>query len=115
MTDALPFALEVLCSALMVAGGLFALIGALGLVRLRSFMQRLHAPTKASTLGVGGVLAASMVYSVGTQTGWVLHEILITVFVFLSAPVAAHALASAASAPTPCAPPAPAEPPSDRS
>ena len=52
--------LEALIALLLVVGGSFALVGAIGLVRFRDFFMRLHAPTKASTLGVGGVLVASM-------------------------------------------------------
>ena len=46
-------------------GGVFALSGAVGLVRLPDFFMRLHAPTKATTLGVGGMLIASMLYFAG--------------------------------------------------
>ena len=49
---------EVIIAALLVLGGLFGLIGSYGLLRLRGAVQRLHAPTKASTLGVGAVLLA---------------------------------------------------------
>ena len=65
------------------------------MVRLPDFYMRLHAPTKASTLGVGGVLAASLL------TGWAqgrfaVAELLITLFVFVTAPVSANLLAQAA-------------------
>ena len=49
-------AVEVAVSGLLVVGGIFCLVGAVGLVRFSDFYTRLHAPTKASTLGVGGVL-----------------------------------------------------------
>ena len=93
---ALPWFIDLTVSLLLVAGGLFALVGAIGLVRLRTLMTRLHAPTKASTLGVGGTLLASMLYFGWTGQRLVLHELLITVFVFLTAPIAAHLLARAA-------------------
>ena len=44
-----------------MVGGLFTLVGAVGMLRFQDFYMRLHAPTKATTLGVGGVLLASMV------------------------------------------------------
>ena len=88
-------ALEGVISLCLAAGGLFALVGAIGLVRLPDFLMRLHAPTKSTTLGVGGVLVASMLYFVGSGR-WVVHELLITLFLFVTAPVAALMLARAA-------------------
>lgn len=92
----LPLWADALVAALLVAGAAFALIGSLGLVKLSDFFRRLHGPTKAATLGVGGVMVASMIYfSVRGETVS-LHEILITLFVFFTAPVSAHMLAKAA-------------------
>jgi multicomponent K+:H+ antiporter subunit G len=86
---------QLLVALLLVVGGVFALVGAIGLVRFDDFFMRLHAPTKASTLGVGGVLLASMVASWASgRVG--LHELLITLFVFVTAPVSANLLALAA-------------------
>lgn len=77
-------------SALIVIASFFLLAGAIGLARLPDFFMRLHAPTKASTLGVGGVLIASMLVAF-SQT-----ELLITLFMFLTAPVSANLMAQAA-------------------
>ena len=88
-------AVEVAISFFLAAGGLFALAGAIGLARLPDFFMRLHAPTKATTLGVGGALIASMLYFVGSGRP-VVHEVLITLFLFLTAPVSALMLAKAA-------------------
>jgi multicomponent K+:H+ antiporter subunit G len=93
-TDLHPL-LEAAIAALLVAGGAFTLIGAIGLVRFRDFFQRLHAPTKASTLGVGGVLVASMLWHWGLAE-WAVRELLITLFLFVTAPVSANLLAQAA-------------------
>lgn len=87
--------LEAAIAAMLVIGGLFLAIGAIGLVRFPDFYMRLHAPTKASTLGVGGVLVASMLWH-ASQGQWSLRELLITLFVFVTAPVSAHLLALAA-------------------
>jgi len=87
---------EFLVCFLLLAGGGFALIGSFALAKLSRFELRLHGPTKASTLGVGGVLAASTVYFSATGPGLSLHEILIALFLFLTAPVSAHLLARAA-------------------
>lgn len=87
-------ALEAAIALLLVAGGSFALIGAIGLVRFGDFFMRLHAPTKASTLGVGGVLLASMLWH-WAQGAWAGRELLITLFLFVTAPVSANLMAQA--------------------
>ena len=86
--------LEILISFFLLVGAFFLLVGAIGLARLPDFFMRLHAPTKASTLGVGGVLLASMAYAM--NDAFLIHELIITIFVFLTAPVGAHLLAQAA-------------------
>jgi len=91
----LPLWLQWIVAALLVTGGLFALVGAVGMVRFRDFYMRLHAPTKATTLGVGGVLLASL--SVSWWRGeFGVPELLITLFLFVTAPVSANLLAQAA-------------------
>ena len=84
---------EILVSAFLVMGGAFGIVGSLGLLKLRNTMQRLHAPTKATTLGVGGVLIASMIYMLLVKEQLSFHELLITLFLFLTAPVTAHFMA----------------------
>lgn len=94
MTD-LPLWLEILLSVLLLIGGLFALVGALGLLRFPDFYMRLHAPTKATTLGVGGLLLASMGAAWWRgDTG--MPELMITLFLFITAPVSASLMAKAA-------------------
>lgn len=89
------FIVEFLVASLIVLGSLFTLVGSFGLVKLPDLMTRLHAPTKATTLGVGGVLAASMVYFAGFEGVLSIHEVLISVFLFLTAPVTAQFIAKA--------------------
>jgi multicomponent K+:H+ antiporter subunit G len=89
------WAWQTLIAALLVVGGLFTLVGAIGMLRFKDFYMRLHAPTKATTLGVGGVLLASMVIH-WARGSWALHELLITLFLFVTAPVSANLLAKAA-------------------
>lgn len=86
---------EILVSALLVIGGLFALVGSYGLLKLRDTMQRLHAPTKASTVGVGSALIASMIYFLVFEGKISWHELLITLFLFLTAPITANFIAKA--------------------
>jgi multicomponent K+:H+ antiporter subunit G len=88
--------LEPLLSALILLGAAFTLIGSLGLAILPDFFTRLHGPTKATTLGVGSLLIASAIYFSSRGEGLSLHEVLITLFLFITAPVSAHLLAKAA-------------------
>lgn len=88
--------LEYLLSFLILTGAVFTCIGSLGLVRLRDFYTRLHGPTKATTLGVGSLLIASAIFFSTRGEGISLHEVLVTLFLFITAPVSAHLLAKAA-------------------
>jgi multicomponent K+:H+ antiporter subunit G len=86
---------EWLVAALLLVSAFFTLVGAIGMIRLPDFFMRLHAPTKASTLGLGGILIASMVVAAAQgRAGFA--ELLITLFVFVTAPVSANLLAQAA-------------------
>lgn len=72
---------------LLVVGGSIILIGALGLMRLPNFYQRIHGPAITVTLGAGGVLLASMLYFTVLQSRPVMHEVIIAVFILMTAPV----------------------------
>lgn len=84
---------EFLISFFIVVGGLFGLVGSFGLIKLRNTMQRLHGPTKATTVGVGGTLIASMLYFLSARGSLSFHELLITLFLFLTAPITANFIA----------------------
>lgn len=95
MSMTLQLLAQWLAAAMLLVGAFFLLVGAIGLARLPDFLMRLHAPTKASTLGVGGILLASMIMSaVQGRIGFA--ELLITLFVFVTAPVSANLMAQAA-------------------
>lgn len=87
--------LDFVITLLIVLGGAFALIGSWGLARLPALMSRLHGPTKATTLGVGGCLVASMLYFPSRGLSWSAHELLITLFLFITAPISANMIAKA--------------------
>lgn len=87
---------EIIISILVLIGAFFTLVGSIGLAKLPDFFTRLHAPTKATTLGVGAILVASSIYFSVTTDELSLHEILITFFLFLTAPISAHMMAKAA-------------------
>ncbi len=88
-------ATEIIVTVLLVLGGFFGLVGNWGLVRLPDQMTRLHAPTKASTLGVGAVLFASMIWFWTIDGHYTWHEFLIVLFLFMTAPITGHFIAKA--------------------
>jgi multicomponent K+:H+ antiporter subunit G len=81
---------------LLLLGAALALIGSIGLVVLRSFYDRIHAPTLGTTLGIGCVLLASMLFFSVLQSRFVLHELLITVLMVVTTPVTLMLLVRAA-------------------
>jgi multicomponent K+:H+ antiporter subunit G len=87
---AIPIAL------LVVAGSSLALIGSYGLMRLRSFYDRLHAPTLGTSWGTGGVVLASMALFSILGSRLVVHEILVAVFISITTPVTLMLLGRAA-------------------
>jgi multicomponent K+:H+ antiporter subunit G len=91
----IPLSADIVIAVLALIGAAFTLIGSWGLVKLGDFGKRLHGPTKATTLGVGCVLLASMLWF-GFTGKPSLHELLITLFLFFTAPVSAHLLIKAA-------------------
>jgi multicomponent K+:H+ antiporter subunit G len=83
----LPLWAAVLTAILVVTGAAFTLIGAIGLARLKSFYDRVHAPTLGATAGAALILAASMLCFSVLQTRFVAHEILIAALVLITTPV----------------------------
>lgn len=83
----------------LFVGGTFVLIGSLGLLRLNNTMARMHAPSKATTVGIGGILVASLLYFIGvieeSQRLFAAQDLLIVFFLFLTAPVSAHFMSKA--------------------
>jgi len=88
--------LELVLSILLLTGCAFTLLGAVGLIKLSDFFRRIHAPAKASTLGVGCILLAAIGYHAWYGAGLHPRELLITVFLFLTAPISAHLMSRAA-------------------
>lgn len=94
--ETIPEWLAILVAIFLLCGGVIVLIGGLGLMRLPNFYQRIHAPAIAITLGAGSILIASMLYFSGVESRPVIHELLITVFVFLTAPITSMLIMRAA-------------------
>jgi multicomponent Na+:H+ antiporter subunit G len=83
-----------IASALLIIGSIFCLVAAVGMLRLPDTLIRMHAATKAGTLGAGFILAAEAV--VTAELGTTLKAIAAIVFLLLTAPVAAHLIGRAA-------------------
>jgi len=86
--------LEWLVAILLVAGGFFAFVAALGVVRLPDIYIRMHASTKAGTLGAGLIFLGAAVHFGDTVS--VSLAVLTILFLMVTAPVAAHAIGRAA-------------------
>jgi multicomponent K+:H+ antiporter subunit G len=95
LDQAPPWALG-LAALLLVIGASIVLIGALGLLRLHTFYQRIHGPAITITLGTGSILLASMVVFTAAQSRPVVHELIIAVFLLMTAPVVSMLLMRAA-------------------
>ena len=76
----------------LLLGSFLTLVGCIGLYRLPNFAQRIHGPAITITLGAGGILIASMILFSALQSRPVIHELLITLFIFMTAPVSSMLL-----------------------
>jgi multicomponent K+:H+ antiporter subunit G len=86
----------VLAHILSVVGSLFFVISAIGMLRLPDFFCRVHAPTKAATLGVLLLGASAVLRSLAQgNLAWI-EELLILVFLFLTIPISSQVLARSA-------------------
>ena len=85
---------EVIAAILMVIGSLFCLVSAVGMLRLPDTLMRMHAATKAGTLGTGLIVVAVAIFT--NELGTTLKAIAVIVFLLLTAPVAAHLIGRAA-------------------
>lgn len=87
---------EWIISTLLLIGGFFVLVGSIGLVKMPDFFMRLHGPTKATTLGMASLLTAAMVFFSTTQAGLSVKEILISLFLLLTAPISGYMMIKSA-------------------
>jgi multicomponent K+:H+ antiporter subunit G len=92
----LPAWAALLAAFLLLLGSGLTLLGTIGLVRFKTFYERVHAPTLGTTGGAGAILIASMLVFSVLQSRLVLHELLITAFVTVTTPVTLMLLARAA-------------------
>ena len=87
---------EWIISILLLIGGSFVLVGSIGLVKMPDFFMRLHGPTKATTLGMASLLTAAMIFFSTTQAGLSVKEILISLFLVLTAPISGYMMIKSA-------------------
>ncbi len=92
----IPVLSAILTAVLLIGGAAITLIGSLGLLRLRTFYERVHAPTLGTTLGTACVGIASMIYFSTLGGRPVLPEVLIVVFITVTTPVTLMVLVRAA-------------------
>ena len=91
-----PLWVDALTAMLVVVGALAALVGSFGLLRLKSFFQRVHAPTLGATLGTWSFVLAAAVRISFDRGQLYLHTLLIAVFIALTVPVTTIFLVRAA-------------------
>ena len=96
LPDNIPLWASLIIVFFLLLGSFIILVGTLGLLRLGNFFQRIHGPAITVTLGAGSILIASMVLFSSTQSRFVIHELLITLLMFLTAPLGAMMMMRAA-------------------
>jgi multicomponent K+:H+ antiporter subunit G len=93
----LPPLVALVVAIFALAGAVLALIGSIGLLRLKTFYERVHPPTMGTTLGIGLNLIASMILFTALESRPILHELLITIFMIVTTPVTFMLLVRAAT------------------
>ncbi|OCQ20379.1 Na+/H+ antiporter subunit G [Pseudoalteromonas luteoviolacea] len=88
--------MDIVISILLLMGGALVLVGSIGLVKMPDFFMRLHGPTKATTLGMACLLFAAMAYFSQYGDGFTLKEILISLFLLITAPISGYMLIKSA-------------------
>jgi len=96
MMEQMPLWAEIIVSLLLVISGFFALTGSLGLIRLRDFYSRIHAPTLGNTLSAFCLVLSTIIISFVTKHSFAAHTLLISFFLILTSPITAMLLMRAA-------------------
>ncbi|PZQ97004.1 MAG: cation:proton antiporter [Cereibacter sphaeroides] len=94
--DLLPLWIALPVAALLVVGSTLTLLGTVGLFRLKSFYERIHAPTLGTSWGTASILLASMAVFTFGEGRLVLHELVIGAFIMITTPVTLMLLGRAA-------------------
>ncbi len=85
--QALPLWLDISVSLLVLAGAAIAFMGSLGLLRLKSYFERVHAPAIIATMACWCIMHATLLYFSVTGRGLAVHALLIALFVAVTVPV----------------------------
>lgn len=83
----LPLWAQLLVAALVLGGSLIALLGSLGLLRLKSYFERVHSPSIIATMGCWLIMHATWIYFSVSGQGFAMHAFLIAVFVAVTVPI----------------------------
>jgi len=81
--------ISLIAAVLIVLSGIITFTGTLGLVRLRHFYSRMHAPTLGNTLGVFCLLVALILVLGLMHQKILIHPLLITFLLIITSPVTA--------------------------
>lgn len=83
----LPLWAEVAIAILVIGGALIALLGSLGLMRLKSYFERVHAPSIVATLGCWLIMWAAVIFYSVSDHGFAAQPLLIAVFIAVTVPI----------------------------
>ena len=83
----LPLWLDVFISVVVVLGALIALIGSSGLLRLKTYFERVHAPSIIATMACWCIMHATVIYFSVQEHKLAVHAILIAIFIAITVPV----------------------------
>lgn len=83
----LPLWAQILVAALVFFGALIALMGSVGLLRLKSYFERVHSPSIIATMGCWLIMHATWIYFSVSGQGFVMHSVLIAIFIAVTAPI----------------------------
>ena len=83
----LPLWAQILVAALVFFGALIALMGSVGLLRLKSYFERVHSPSIIATMGCWLIMHATWIYFSVSGQGFVMHSVLIAIFVAVTVPI----------------------------
>ena len=83
----LPLWAEILIAVLVLGGSIIALLGSIGLMRLKSYFERVHSPSIIATMGCWLIMWATFVFFSATGEGLALHALLIAIFIAVTVPI----------------------------